>query len=63
VSRSSVDVAAERSVRAGVDLLLTTGRGSALRVYRRLLATARGSDAFAARVREAAARVDALPPR
>jgi len=63
VGRSPVDVAAERSVRAGIDLLLTTGRGSSLRIYRRLLATARRSEAFAARVREAAGRVDALPSR
>jgi hypothetical protein len=55
-----VDVAAERSVRAGVDLALTTGAGSALRVYRRLLAAARRSPAFRARVRESAARVARL---
>ena len=63
IDRSAVDVAAERSVRAGIDLILTTGRGSSLQIYRRLLATARRSDAFAARVREAAKRVDALPRR
>jgi beta-N-acetylhexosaminidase len=55
-----VERAAERAVRAGVDLVLTTGAGSALRAYRRLLATARRSPAFARRVRESAARVEAL---
>ena len=55
-----VERGAERAVRAGVDLVLTTGAGSALRVYRRLLATARRSPAFARRVRESAARVEAL---
>jgi beta-N-acetylhexosaminidase len=56
----SVEQAAERSVRAGVDLVLTTGPGSALRVYRRLLAAARRSPEVAARVRESAARVARL---
>jgi beta-N-acetylhexosaminidase len=55
-----VDVAAERSVRAGVDVALTTGAGSALPVYRRLLAVARRSPAFRARVRESAGRVARL---
>jgi beta-N-acetylhexosaminidase len=58
--RAPVDLAAERSVRAGVDLALTTGAGSAIRVYRRLLATARRSEAFRARVRESSARVQRL---
>ena len=58
--RAPVDVAAVRSVRAGVDVALTTGPGSALRVYRRLLATARRSPAFRSRVRESAARVARL---
>jgi beta-N-acetylhexosaminidase len=58
--RAPVDLAAERSVRAGVDLALTTGAGSAIRVYRRLLATARRSEAFRARVRESSSRVQRL---
>ena len=59
----------ERAVRAGADLLLLTGRGSYRPVYDHLLATARSSPAFRARVRESAARVlalkrrGALPPR
>jgi len=51
---------AVRSVRAGVDLLLTTGRGSYLRVTRALEAAARRSARFAARLREAGARVERL---
>ena len=59
----------ERAVRAGVDLLLLTGRGSYRPVYDHLLAVARADPAFRARVRESAARVlalkarGALPPR
>jgi beta-N-acetylhexosaminidase len=59
----------ERAVRAGADLVLLTGQGSYAPVYRRLLAVARRSPAFRARVRESAARVvalkarGALPPR
>lgn len=60
LARSSVEVAAERSVRAGADLVLLTGPGSYPRVYRHLLALARRSPAFARRVDEAAARVLAL---
>jgi beta-N-acetylhexosaminidase len=60
VSESGVGVSAERTVRAGGDLLLTTGRGSAIQVYRRLSATARRSPGFARRVRRSAARVAAL---
>ncbi len=52
--------AAVRNVRAGVDIVLTTGRGSYIQVYRALLAEARRDPAFRARVREAAARVLAL---
>jgi beta-N-acetylhexosaminidase len=58
--RADVDVAAERSLRAGADIALTTGRGSYVRVHRRLVAAARRDPAFAARLREAAARVLAL---
>ena len=61
--RGPVELAAERSVRAGVDLVLLTGPGSALRVYRHLLARARESKALRARVREAAGRVLRLQER
>ncbi len=59
----------ERAVRAGADLVLLTGRGSYTPVYRHLLAVARRSPSFRARVRESAARVlelkrrGARPPR
>ena len=52
--------AALRNVAAGVDMVLTTGRGSYIRVYRALLAEARRSPEFRERVRESAARVIAL---
>lgn len=52
--------AAVRNVRAGVDIVLTTGRGSYIEVYRALLAEAPRDLAFRARVRESAARVLAL---
>jgi len=52
--------AAVRNVRAGVDIVLTTGRGSYIQVYRALLAEAKRDPAFRARVRESAARVLAL---
>jgi beta-N-acetylhexosaminidase len=57
---SDVEQAALRSIGAGVDVILTTGRGSYIRVYRALLAEARRSREFRARVRESAARVVAL---
>ncbi len=53
----SLEQAAVRSVRAGADIVLTTGQGSWLRVYRALLAEAHRSPAFRARVRQSAARV------
>jgi beta-N-acetylhexosaminidase len=56
----SLEQAAIRSVRAGADIVLTTGQGSWIRVYHALLAEARRSPAFAARVRAAAARVNVL---
>jgi beta-N-acetylhexosaminidase len=56
----SLEHAAIRSVRAGADIVLTTGQGSWIRVYRALLAEARRSPSFAARVRASAARVNAL---
>ena len=49
-----------RSVRAGNDIVLTTGRGSWIRAYRALLAEARASRSFRARVKASAARVLAL---
>jgi beta-N-acetylhexosaminidase len=52
--------AAVRNIRAGVDIVLTTGRGSYIHVYRALLAEARRDPAFRERVRESAARVIAL---
>jgi beta-N-acetylhexosaminidase len=54
---ADVDAAALASARAGVDVMLTTGRGSYIRVFRALLAEARRSPAFRARVRSSAARV------
>ena len=48
---------AVRSIRAGNDIVLTTGQGSWIRTYRALLAEARSSRAFRALVRAAAQRV------
>jgi beta-N-acetylhexosaminidase len=53
----SLEQAAVRSVQAGADIVLTTGQGSWLRVYRALLAQAHRSPAFRARIRQSAARV------
>jgi beta-N-acetylhexosaminidase len=55
-----VEAASVASVAAGMDLILTTGRGSFIHVYRALLARARADRAFRSRVRESAARVLAL---
>ena len=63
VRRSSTPTAAARSLVAGHDLLLTTGRGSYIHVRRRLVAEARRSRAFRARLREALGRVEALRAR
>jgi beta-N-acetylhexosaminidase len=57
VSRSDVATAAERSIRAGADLVLMTGSASWNLVFPRLLARARSSPAFRERVRQSAARV------
>ena len=54
---SDVEEAAVASARAGIDVILTTGRGSYTRVYRALLAEARRDQAFRERVRASAARV------
>jgi beta-N-acetylhexosaminidase len=51
---------AVRSVRAGADLVLTTGAGSHIQVLRALVAEAQRSPAFRKRVEESAARVLAL---
>jgi beta-N-acetylhexosaminidase len=60
LARSNVATAAERSIRAGVDLILMTGSASWNDVFPRLLAVARRDKAFRARIRDAAARVLAL---
>ena len=60
VSRSSIQVAAQRALSAGADLLLLTGDGSFRPVSRALLARARRDPAFRARLADAAARVLAL---
>jgi beta-N-acetylhexosaminidase len=60
LERSNIAQAAERSVAAGVDLVLMTGSGSWREVYPRLLRHARSDPRFAARVRESASRVLAL---
>ena len=49
--------AAIRSIRAGIDLVLTTGPGSHLRVWRALQGEARRDPRFKRRLRDAAARV------
>jgi beta-N-acetylhexosaminidase len=54
---ADVDEASIASIDAGVDVILTTGRGSYIRVYRALLARAKADRHFRARVRESAARV------
>jgi beta-N-acetylhexosaminidase len=60
LKRSPLEVAALRSVAAGADMLLLTGPGSFPRVYKQLLAGAKQSPRFRARLAEAAARVLAL---
>lgn len=60
LARSSVADAAERSIRAGADVLLLSGSRSYAPVYDRLLARARSDSAFRARVAQAYARVRAL---
>jgi beta-N-acetylhexosaminidase len=70
LARSDIATAAERSIRAGADLILMTGSASWNEVFPRLLRRARASRGLRARVRESAARVLALksvlrlrPPR
>ena len=57
---TDVQEAALRNIRAGVDIVLTTGRGSYIHVYRALLAEAKRDPEFRERVRESAERVVAL---
>jgi beta-N-acetylhexosaminidase len=57
LDRSGVARAAERSLRAGADLVLTTGSASWGLIHPWLLRRARTSAAFRERVRESAARV------
>ena len=63
LATGSITAVSERAVRAGADLLLLTGRGSYRPVYEHLLAVAGRDPAFAARIRESAARVVALKAR
>jgi beta-N-acetylhexosaminidase len=69
LATGSITKVCERAILAGADLLLLTGKSSHRPVYRHLLALARASPTFRARVRESAARVlalkarGALPPR
>jgi beta-N-acetylhexosaminidase len=57
IRRSSVAVAAERSIASGADLVLATGSASWKLIFPRLLRRARRSPAFRRRVEESAARV------
>jgi beta-N-acetylhexosaminidase len=63
LDRSGIAVAAERSIRAGADLILMTGSASWNDVFPRLLERSRSDGAFRQRVRESAARVLALKRR
>lgn len=63
LARSSVSQAGVRSMRAGADLLLTTGPGSYRPLYRRVLARARRSPEFRRRVEDSAGRVLLLRDR
>src|SRR3954469_10473084 len=60
LKRSSLELAALRSLNAGADLLLLTGPGSFPRVSKELTLAAKRSAKFRARIAEAAARVIAL---
>jgi beta-N-acetylhexosaminidase len=57
LARSGVAAAAERSIRAGADLILMTGSASWNDVFPHVLAVARRDEAFRQRIRESAARV------
>ena len=60
IERSSIQVAAQRALDTGADLLLLTGDGSFRPVSRALLARARRDAAFRARLAQSAERVLAL---
>jgi beta-N-acetylhexosaminidase len=60
LARSGVADAAERSIRAGADLILMTGSASWNDVFPHLLSEARADSAFRALIRASAARVLAL---
>jgi beta-N-acetylhexosaminidase len=60
---SSVEVAAERSIDAGADMVLMTGSGSWKRVYPHLLRKARSSSSFRRKIEAAAAGVARLKQR
>ena len=62
-ARSSVERAALRSLDAGADLVLMTGRGSYLRVRNTVLARARQSKTFRCKVQHSAGRVVELKRR
>lgn len=59
-SRMTMEQAAVRSIRAGIDAVLTTGQGTHIRVIRALTREARRDPAFHARLQDAANRVAAL---
>ena len=63
LDRSGVAEAAERSLRAGADLILMTGSASWNEVFPRLLRAAQASPDFRRRIEESAARVLALKRR
>lgn len=63
LATGSITAVSERAVRGGVDLVLLTGRGSYIHVYRHLLAVARHSATFRERVRQSAERILALKAR
>ncbi len=63
LDRSGIARAAERSIAAGTDLILTTGSASWNQVHPWLLRRARASEEFRERIRESAARVLALKKR
>jgi beta-N-acetylhexosaminidase len=63
LDRSGLGRAAERSIRAGADLILMTGSASWSQVHPSLLRRARASGPFRERIRQSAARVLALKER
>jgi beta-N-acetylhexosaminidase len=60
LARSSISAAAERSLRAGADILLLSGSTDYGPVYNHLLAVARGDAKLRARIAQSYARVRAL---